>query len=185
MKVCPHCNAINEENKAIKCSVCGQSIANEIEYSSEDLMDESIKQYITLNQSKLKTKRILKIVIPIVLIIIGIVAAILIYNATRPKGHIIIRKSLYIMQVGERIEIAPEYYGEINAEDLKLDIEIKSTGDSVPFRYEIIDNKFYIDAYMPDEITIVFSPNDDGMQKYFNNIVKIVIMTTEHGELNE
>ena len=31
----------------------------------------------------------------------------------------------------------------------------------------------------------VFSPNDDGMQKYFNNIVKIVIMTTEHGELNE
>ena len=68
---------------------------------------------------------------------------------------------------------------------MKLRIKIQSTGDNVPFRYEIINNKFYIDAYSPDEITIVFIPNDDGMQKYYNNEVKIIIMTVEHGDINE
>ena len=185
MKVCPYCNAINEEKNAIKCAVCGQSIASEDEYTIEDLTDESVKQYLTLKQSKQRTKKILKILIPLIVAVIGIIIALVSYNLTKPKGHIIIRESLYIMNVGDRIEISPEYYGDITAEDLKLMIKIKSTGDSVPFRYEIINNKFYIDAYIPDEITIIFVPNDDGMQEFYNNEVKIIIMTVEHGDLNE
>ena len=42
MKVCPHCNGITEETKAIKCAVCGMDITNEPEYTQEELEDDFI-----------------------------------------------------------------------------------------------------------------------------------------------
>lgn len=185
MKVCPYCTAINEEKNANKCCVCGKSIVSETEYSESDLEDNSIKQYILLKQEKIKRNKILKILIPIIIAVVLLITSIIIYNVTRPKGHIIIRESLYIAYVGDRIEIAPEFYGDIKAEDLKWDMKLNSTGEEVPFRYEIIDNKFYLDLMLPDEIEITFKPKDDGMQHKYNNTVKIYILSKEPGDVNE
>ena len=52
MKVCPHCNGITEETKAIKCAVCGMDITNEPEYTQEELEDDFISDELNQQHNK-------------------------------------------------------------------------------------------------------------------------------------
>ena len=182
MKVCPKCGGITEEKNAIKCTVCGSPIKNEEEYTEDELTDDYVKHYIKLEHEHPKRKRRKIIIISIIAVILLISIITIICNSLKPKGHIIIRESFIVAEVGETIIISPEYYGNITAEDLAMDIEIKDSYTSVPFRYKIIDNEFYLDLYESAEIIITFTSKDDGLQKKYNNIVKIVILSQGEDE---
>lgn len=180
MKVCPKCGGITEEKNAIKCAVCGNLVANENEYTLEELQDEHVMQYIKLEHQKQKRKKKIKILVFIISIITIFLISLLIYNLVKPKGHIIIRQKYYEGYVGETIIIEPEYYGNISAEDLKIDIKLSEVDEvyhTVLFRYTIVDNKFYLDLVASGEAEVIFIPRDDGEQEYYNNSIMLKVKT--------
>lgn len=176
MKVCPHCNGITEETKAIKCAVCGMDITNEPEYTQEELEDDFISDELNQQHNKkIKQKKMKKILIPVG--IIGIIAVIfLVMYLVKPSGYVHIEKRTYNIRIGETLEIVPEFGGNVDAEDVKIIIkETEYNGQEVSFRWWIEDNKFYIKGEKKDTLKLIFEVKDNGEQEKHNNVIYISI----------
>ena len=176
MKVCPHCNGVTEESKAIKCAICGKDITNEPEYTFEELEDDVIKDGIDNEYQKRKrNKKIKKLLIPTFIICVVVLIFIISY-LIKPSGYIHIEQKHYNISIGETAEIVPIYGGKISAEDVKIVIEDSEyKGQVVSFRWWIEDNKFYIKGEKKDIVKLIFEVKDNGEQSKHNNVVYISI----------
>lgn len=189
MKVCPKCNGITEEKKAIKCSVCGYDIANEPEYSQSELADENIKMQINQKHKeylkKTKCQKALKIIGG--LAIIGMVITIVLIFLISPKGHIDIAEENVTLHVGESITITPTYSKGLKGRHLAVSVSSKETDNTtLSFKYYRKGDSFVFEALSPDYVEIVFTVNDDGEQMNYNNKLYFTILPPKgHVEITE
>lgn len=177
MKVCPYCNGITEESRAIKCSVCGKDISSEPDYTEEELSDQVIKDELdNIYQKKIRNKKIKKILLPCG-IILGICLIFVITYLIKPSGYIHIKEDKYHIRIGETCEVVPIYGGKVSAEDVKIVIESQTDCEDVSFRWWIEDNKFYFTGEKEDIVKLTFKVKDNGEQSKYNNEIYISIST--------
>lgn len=176
MKVCPYCNGVTEESKAIKCSVCGKNISDEPEYTLEELEDDIIRDGIdSLYQKRKRNKKLKKFLIPCCIILILCLIITVIY-LLKPSGYIHIEDKRYNISIGEVAEITPIYGGNVSAEDVKIIIdESEYNGKVVSFRWWVEDNKFYIKGEKKDLVKLIFEVKDNGEQSKHNNVIYVSI----------
>lgn len=179
MKVCPKCNGITEEKKAIKCSICGYDITSEPDYSQDELLDDSVKLEIaqkhTNYRNRIARNRALRILGS--LAVIGVIVALIIVFVISPKGHVNITEPSITLHVGESITITPTYSDGLKGRHLAVSVASKETDNStLSFRYHRKGDSFVFEALAPDYIEIVFIVNDDGEQINYNNKLYITIL---------
>ncbi len=179
MKVCPHCNGITEEHHALKCSICGQDIKDEPEYSEEELNDELVLSEITfLNKKRKKVKQIKKIAIFSTIFVILVLSLVLIFGF-EPKGHLEIKNSDYEVEIGEIFTIDIIYSEKVSSKNVRLEIVSSDyNGKEISFRYKIEDEKFVMEPMKEDHLQLRFYVKDDGTQKNYNNLVNITITSS-------
>lgn len=177
MKICPYCKGITEEEKAIKCQICGQDISSEPEYTKEEVELTSVKQEVNQKHQQIKTRvRVKKIgiVLGSLLFFIGVF---FLYLFLQPKGYVWIEKDTYTICVGETVTIQPKYGGKISENNVRI-VVIGSDydGKHPSFSYELTKDGFVFKGLLKDNLVLKFQVQDDGRQEEYNNLVKIYIL---------
>lgn len=183
MKVCPSCDAINEEKNAIKCAVCGRDISKELEFDLEALDDPNFLEEIDFKNKLKKRKNKTKKILITSLVMIFMICMIVVYVNLEPRGHINIVKTYWEIEIGDVLPIEIEYSEKLSRKNLRIELvtsNYKDLGeDEYSYYFDVIDDKYCLVALKEDTLQFTFWVKDDGTQAQYNNTITIVIISKE------